>query len=145
MMSSDETVAVKADRILMSILEGAAFLLSIALILWAGLLIVGQCGGWLKSGEWQPVPAYAILLTEDAKIFTLQAYEAGVQPLGLVPSWGDSESLEQIAVSMARNALGAQKVFKWLLELPLALWLVIASGMAALFQLWVAESQLARG
>lgn len=134
-MQEQVPISERFDKLLMGSIAGISMSVSFFLIAWACVLVASQCLGWLKAGDWQPVPAYAIFLSEQAQDYTLKVYDSGLQPLNLTPAWGDAKDLDQIAESSARNALGARKILRWVLELPLAVWLVAAAiGVAAIFQ-----------
>jgi hypothetical protein len=93
--------------------------------------------GWIKSGEWQPVPFFALFLNEQSQSM-LRVYDR-LQPLALVPSWGSTDYLEQQASAVARSALGLRKIVTWVLELPLIVPLIISGFALFLGCGWAAE------
>lgn len=104
-------------------------MLAIYCFAWAGLIMSWQGGGWFRTGEWQPVPAYALFVNTDAQS-NLQVFgDKKGQPLQLVPAWGgpDSSDAEAIAESLAGKMLGMRKILLWLIELSLVGWLVVVA------------------
>ena len=116
-----------------------AVLAAAALLFWAAILFLAQCLGWLKAGQWQPLPLYAVFLSQESQDFTLRMYETGIQPLSLVRALGSSESLAQVTWGIAGDMLGLQKVVAWLLELPFAAWLVGGAFSLLALQGWALD------
>ena len=123
-MNSKGTVFWKFDSALLNVISWACLSAGIYCFGWAALIVLGQGLGWLKFGEWQPVPFYALFLSEEGQAM-ISAYSRA-QPLSLVPSWGSTGSLEQQAAALAGSAVGLRKIVTWLLDLPLVVPLVVA-------------------
>lgn len=116
----------KLDSAVFHTLGTACLFVGVACVGWAALVLLTQALGWLKAGEWQPVPLFSLFLSEVAQT-DLQVYLAKPQALNLVPSWGDAAGVEDIAARVARQWLGMRQVLVWLLEWPLVGALLAAS------------------
>jgi hypothetical protein len=138
----DETRLESFDRWLMQTLALVAVLVAAALFFWALILVFAQCLGWLKSGQWQTLPLYAVFLSQESQDIALRMYETGIQPLDLVPALGSSDSLTQVAGSFAGDMIGLRKVVEWLLDLPFTAWLVGAAFLLVAVQGWALDAQM---
>lgn len=107
-------------------------LLAGALVLWAVALLVLQAVMWLKTGTWQPVPAYAVFLSPTAQTFHLRLVEGLASPLRLAPSWASFDSLDAVVESIAGSFAGLAQIVRWGLDIALGAWLLAASFACAL-------------
>lgn len=141
-MSTQEAVSEKLDRWLLETLALVAVLAAALLLLWALALVFIQCLGWLKSGEWQPLPFYAVFLSQEAQELALKTYEARIQALAFVPTLGNFEGLEQVSTALSSDMVGLRKVVSWVLDLPLVLWLVAGALSLLAAQGWALEARM---
>ena len=118
----------KFDGALLNALGFVALAAGVAFIGWAALLLLMQVLGWIKAGEWQPVPLFAVFLSDAAQA-DLRVYLVNPQPLALVPSWGGAIGAEEIAAQIAGQLMGMRKALAWVLECPLLSALLLA-GLA---------------
>ena len=116
----------RLDTALFNGIAATCLLASLYCFAWAALIAFVQILGWLKAGEWQAVPIYALFMSDDGQAM-IRAYTGPLHPLLLVPSWGSTESLEQQAASIAGSAMGLRKIVTWLLDLPLIVALFVAA------------------
>lgn len=118
----------KLDGALLNALGFVALGAGVACVGWAALLLLMQILGWIKAGEWQPVPLFALFMSDAAQA-DLRMYLVNPQPLALVPSWGGALGAEEIASQMAGQLMGMRKVLAWVLECPL-LGALLLAGLA---------------
>lgn len=116
----------KFDFYLMRALATAATLLGVYCLGWAVVLLLMQAGGWLKFGDWQPVPLYTLLLSESAQS-ELRYFGSGFQPLNAVPAWGWGTDLDALVLRVAGQMAGVQRIVYWLLHAGLTVWLVVTA------------------
>lgn len=117
----------RLDRALVSSASLALLLAGVGLALWAGTLLVAQCLFWLKFGQWQPIPTFALALAGDQQVFQLVPVAllfAEWNPLALVPSLGIASGPDEAASALGGNLAGLVKVIAWSLHLPLTAVLV---------------------
>lgn len=103
----------------------ALIVVGTGLLIWAALILSVQCLAWLKSGQWQPVPAFAFMLNPHAQtvqLVPLGLLDAWVSPLAVVPSVGPFDTPEDVSASIGGNLLGMRKIASTLISWPLALW-----------------------
>lgn len=132
----------KFDHYLMRVLSVGGALAAGYCFLWAAAILLFQVLGWVRFGEWQPVPAFALFVAEVGQS-EIKAFSGPVQALNLVPAWGTAAwNGEGVAAGLAGNLLGMQKVFAWLLDGPLVLWLVASALL--LFVASIAAAEEAR-
>lgn len=131
----------KFDSWLMNWLSMGVLLFGVFLLLWASSVFFFQCIGWIKAGEWQPV-AFGTLFLSDSGQASLQTIKVSVNPLELVPSWGTSFELEQVATIAANKLLGMRKIMAWLLETPLNFWLAGLGFLTISVSSEIAKSRL---
>jgi hypothetical protein len=132
----------KFDHYLMRALSVGAALAAGYCIMWAAAILLFQVLGWLRFGEWQPVPTFALLVSDVGQA-EIRAFAAPVQGLNLVPAWGTAAwNGDGVAAELGGELLGMRKVFAWLLDGPLVVWL-IASALLLLFAC-IAAAQEAR-
>jgi hypothetical protein len=122
----------RQDLSLMEAISGVAFLAAGCIVMWALALILLQVLGWAHSGQWQPVPAYALFITEQGQA-ELRVFRGPLQALNIVPAWGSGAwHGEGMAYELAGNFLGLKKVYAWMLNAPLVGWL-FASAFVLMF------------
>lgn len=97
--------------------------LALALFLWGAAILLFQCSTWLRVGLWQPVPAYALLMTERARDFDLRMTERQASPLDLAPSLGSYASFDAAQTAIAGKMVGLRRIVAWLLDIGLVGWL----------------------
>lgn len=113
----------------LEVLISTTFLLLFAFFLfWAGIVIVMQGVGWIKFATWQPVPFGALFVSASGHEW-ISFYQDKFQALNLVPAMGSVREIEMVAVGLAGNLIGLQKIFAFILDTSLVLWLCIASGV----------------
>lgn len=110
-----------------------AKLVAVGMLLWAAAVPARQGLTWLKTGVWQPVPAFAVFLSPEAKTYSLKLTSDKDTPLDLIPSLADFQSLDAVADSVSGRMVGLAIVVRWLLDSALALWL--AAGAFACYVL----------
>jgi hypothetical protein len=120
----------KLDGYLFNALGFLTLFAGIACIGWAALVLLTQVFGWIRVGEWQPVPLFSLLISEAAQA-DLRVHLLTPQPLNLVPVWGAAAHAEEIAANAAGSLMGIRKILVWVLECPLVAGLLAAC--AALF------------
>lgn len=118
----------KFDGALLNTLGFMALAAGVACVGWAALLLLMQILGWFKAGDWQPVPLFALFMSDAAQA-DFRVYLVNPQPLSLVPSWGGAIRAEEIATRIAGQLMGMRKVLAWVLECPLLVALLLA-GLA---------------
>lgn len=107
----------------------AAFLLLFVFFLcWAGVVVIMQSIGWIKFATWQPVPFGALFVSASGHEW-ISFYQDKFQALNVVPAMGSVREIEIVAVGLAGNLIGLQKIFAFILDTSLVLWLCIASGV----------------
>ena len=116
-------VFAKVDAHLRGGIAAALGLLALGLLFWAAPLLLIQCTTWLKTGIWQPVPAFAVLLSPEAQTFNLRLTDGHLTPLDL-PSWAAFDSLDAVAARAAGNMVGLAQILRWVLDTALGFWLV---------------------
>lgn len=112
----------------------AALVAGTGMMLWAGLLLAAQCLFWLKFGQWQPIPTFALALAGDQQVFQLVPVAllfAEWNPLALVPSLGIASGPDEAASALGGDLAGLVKVIAWSLHLPLTA--VLVGGALAAF------------
>jgi hypothetical protein len=127
------------DRILMGAVKGLLILATAGIGLWAAATVFLQCICWLRFGMWQPVPAFAVLLSPGAQadqLTPLGLFGAQISPLMTTPSLMGFDSLESAASFFGGSMLGITRILSALLNWPLSAWLV---GLATL-GLYVADA-----
>jgi len=117
------------DYVLMTGISGVFALVYLGGLLWAALLLLMQVLGWIRFGEWQSLPLYALFVTEGAQS-SIRLFGSGVQPLSIVPAWGFSESGLDLAWRLSGQLVGAAKILTWVLETSLVFWLVVVSFLS---------------
>lgn len=129
----------KFDHYLMRVLSiGLAFAAGYCFF-WAAAILLFQVLGWLRFGEWQPVPAFALFVAEVGQS-EIKAFSGPVQALNLVPAWGtEAWNGQGVAAGLAGKLLGVQKVVAWLLDWPLVVWLIASGLVLLLFGIGAAE------
>lgn len=110
------------DQTFKAVLNTGVFLLGALLLLWAFLILVLQCIGWIRAGAWQPVAVGALFLSPDGQTL-LKTMSVHIHPLDLVPSLGSSNEIAFIPGRVVRGVLGSHPAFIWLLGTPLIFWL----------------------
>jgi hypothetical protein len=88
-------------------------------LVWLFLIPVMQVIWWLSKDRWQPVPLGAIFLSSKGQESLLVGAPGDYNPLLIVPSYGPAFSVEGVAHSVAGNALGFERIMRWVLDLPL--------------------------
>lgn len=124
----------RLDRAFVSGASLALLLAGVGLALWAGTLLVAQCLFWLRFGQWQPIPTFALALAADQQVFQLVPVAllfAEWNPLALVPSLGIASGPDEAASALGGNLAGLVKVIAWSLRLPLTA--VLVGGALAAF------------
>jgi hypothetical protein len=120
----------KFDYVLMQSLGLATLLLGIALLGWAVLTLLMQGAGWIRFGNWQPVPLSSLFITPEGQDI-MRFFEGRLQPLNLVPALGSQPYEAKAAEHLAGSLLGLRQVFAWLLDTPLTAWLLFG-GIGAM-------------
>ena len=120
--------------------------LALGFLFWAGALLLIQCTTWLRTGIWQPVPVFAVLLSPEAQTVNLRltdgiptsrpgsasgtkrevliSFMSHLTPLDLAPSWAAFDSLDAVAARATRNMVGLARILRSLLDTALGYWLV---------------------
>lgn len=122
-MNELEASAKRMDAMIVNLVYTLVILLVLVLFLWAGVIVVVQCVGWLKSGSWQGVSIGLLFVTEDTHKL-LRLFDAEPNAISFVPAWGSALSIEGVAAKMAGRMAGLQMICSWLLATPLVVWLV---------------------
>jgi hypothetical protein len=91
---------------------------------WALAILAVQCITWLKFGIWQPVPAYALFLSPEAKVSSLRLTESGISALDLVPPLASYNSPNSVVADLCGRMVGMSKIVGWLLDCSFGGWLV---------------------
>jgi hypothetical protein len=81
-----------------------AFVLAVG-YMWLFVLLVAQLLGWLKSGVWQPIPAGALLLSQEGQQALLVTADH-LNALAVVPSLANFYDIQDAALSLAGNSVG---------------------------------------
>ncbi len=135
-MRAERTLFDKCYWVLTVVLQAVAGLAMIVLSHWAFALVIFQSIGWLRFGVWQPVPGYAMFMSEVAKDRSLRLYEQGLQPLDMMPVFGSASGPQEVAHMAVGDWVGARAVVIWFLELPFGAWLLGAAIAAAAVGAW---------
>lgn len=121
-------LAERFDRTLINTLSMALLLSGIALAGWGLLILVAQCAGWLKFGDWQSVPLYALWLSpaeQFNQLVPLSLFDSSWGPLDLAPSFGNYSSINHLSSTIAGAMVGVEQICDRLLSTPLSLALVL--------------------
>jgi hypothetical protein len=103
-------------------------MLFVFFLCWAALVILLQCVGWIKFATWQPVQFGALFLSGYGHEW-ISFYQDKFQPLNVVPALGTSREVDAVASALAGNFLGLEKIFGFILDTPLVIWLCLASSI----------------
>jgi hypothetical protein len=109
--------ALPADRAV----GGILLVVALVLLVWTLLICAGQVLGWLLHAQWQPIPAWYVMLTPGD--LSGMAVYSKMNPLALVPGLGSSRDIEF-------SAKGIEAIVRWLLDLPLTFYGFVASVAA---------------
>lgn len=108
-------------EILNAIWRVIALLCGIALILYGGLLLLGQLFFWLRFGSWLELPFTSLFH------HPLRGYGEPF-PLSIVPDLGAPK-----VVSPATPWVGMQKILNWLFDVSLVIWSVFLGAAVIAF------------
>jgi len=122
-MNQLKATAKRIDTTLVKLVAILILLLAVFLLFWAGVIVVIQCVGWLKSGSWQGVSIGLLFVTEDTHR-VLRLFDTEPNAISFVPAWGSALSTEGVAAKMALKKAGLQMICSWLLTTPFVVWLV---------------------
>ena len=123
-MIQNSTFAERIDTMIMKMLSFAFMLLGLALLLWAALVVLVQCVGWLKSGSWQGVSVGLLFVSQETHNF-IQTSGIAPNAIEFVPSWGNAVSIEEVSAKTAGRMVGVQMIFEWLFATPLVIWNIL--------------------
>jgi hypothetical protein len=99
---------------------------------WAMSLYALQMITFYRSGVWQSVPAYTVLLSPAAQRTMVQSGDRIRGVLVAVPSWASFSSRDAMVERLKGNVWGLSRPFAWALDAALAFWLFIL-GLGCLF------------
>jgi hypothetical protein len=140
-MTQISTFSYRLKTMTVKMFSLALWLLALALLLWAALVVLVQCVGWLKSGGWQGVSVGLLFVSQEAHNFI---QTSGVTPnaIEFVPSWGNALSIEDVSAKMAGRMVGLQMIFSWLLAIPLVIWNILIAPVLLQLSATVEQTKL---
>lgn len=115
----------RLDNLFFQAMAWLLLALGAMLPVWAALLVLVQCVTWLKSGNWQSVPAAAIFMTEEAQRTGLEVAQVRLSPLDLAPSFASLNSTAAVVKAFSGSAVGLAVIVAWLLDVGLSVWLLL--------------------
>lgn len=116
-------IAERFDQALIGTIYASLMLAGSALFCAGFVLIAAQCVAWLRFGEWQSIPVFALWLSpieQLNQLVPMNLWAATWSPLALVPSLSDQASLADFSRSIGGSMEGVIKGISWILSAPLS-------------------------